>query len=302
MKILGLWVSEYSSGSTDERFVKPLKNLGHEVRVLPLETMGMEGKLLKEIEEWKPDILLHVPYSQSVRAEIIRYISFNTKTVTISWNGDDEWLMNYPWHLERIPIYNHCITTHEPSLKKYKDIDYDRVILGQWGFSAQDWKKGSGKKDIEVYFCGARTPERDRYIRDLKDCGVPIVFEGPGYSKEKISLQRMIKNYQRAKIGLNFTLGVKENFVYTQVKARNFEIPATGTFMLTEQCPDLKRFYKENEIETFKDSESLVKQIAYFLKNDFTREKIASAGYKSSKQNSYENIFKSLLKQVKGVK
>jgi spore maturation protein CgeB len=303
MKVLGLWVCDYYSGSSSERFRNPILNIGHELKVIPLEKPGMEAELLKTVEEWKPDFLFHVPYGATLRPEILKFISYKTYTVTIAWNGDDEWqFATDEGHKQRIQDYNYCVTTDERALEHYRESGYERVFLSHWGYSPKDWRQGNGKKSVDVYFCGARTPERDRYIRDVKDAGLPIVFEGPGYSKQKIDLPKMVKNYQRARIGLNFTLGIKKDHVYTQVKARNFEIPATGTFQLSEQSRGLDRFFLPGqEIETFKNSEELIKKIKLYLREEKRREEIAAGGHAAVKKFTYENALRPIFEAAKRV-
>jgi len=301
MKILGLWVSKYFSGSNDERFVRPLEALGHEVKVVALEDAGVEARLLKAISSFNPDVILHVPYPGTVRLEVLRAISFESPIVTICWNGDDEWAFadSNMKNVETSKAHNWVVTTDETAVKKYRDAGITRLILKSWGFSGKDWTKKKTKKDIDFYFCGQKTPLRDHYLRALKDAGHNVLIHGAGYSNP-IPLDEMIQNYRRAKIGLNFTGGDKNGFVYHQVKARNFEIAAVGTFQLTEWAPGLARLFNNGtNIECFKDTRDLLKKAAKFIKDDDYRAGIAERGYLKARQYSYETIFKDILEKTR---
>ena len=286
-RILALWVVNYYSGSTSERFVKPLKRLGYEVDVIPLESKTVDMELVLNAPKY--DLLLHLPYPNTVRPEIIKSLPIKT----IAWNGDDEWFwQKFPKFSKQIAkSHDFCITTFEPALK-----NYGNGILASWGHSS-DWKPKKVKKDIDVYFCGAKTDERDIYLEQLKQYGIKAEVDGPGYSR-KIPLRNMIDKYRRAKIGLSFLMGKKDRYYY-QVKARTFEIPAVGTFQLSEGSPELARLFNDNEIKIFWNEGELIKKIEYYLKHDDEREKIAKAGHEKNKQYSYEKIFKRCFKEIK---
>lgn len=298
-KILGLWVDNYYSGSTTERFKKPLESLGYSVNVIDLFSKGVEAELIKQAASY--DYLIHVPYPGSVRLELIHSLKEKHGIKTIVWNGDDEWMFSnasnsfHPLLLSK--AHDYTITTSEEAFHKYPESS--KVILAQWGYSASDWVRRKVKKTIDVYFCGARNKHRDIYIRTLLDSGVKVVFQGPEYSKSKISLDEMIRNYRAARIGLNFTVGAKNCKEYGQVKARNFEIPAVGTFQLSEHCSELPNYFKyKKEIAVFSSPKELLEKIKYYLGNEEERETIALAGHKRNKDYSYEKIFKRIFEEI----
>lgn len=303
MKIIGLWVSKYFSGSTDERFLKPLQNLGHEVLIVNLEDPGVEGRLLKAIETFKPDVILHVPYPNSIRKEVLKNISFNSEIVTICWNGDDEWAWDAAegsFHpSELCKVHNWVVTTDPKAVERYAKLDFKRVILKSWGYSSQDWSKKKVKKEIDVYFCGQKTPERDYFLRGLRDQDIKVIIHGAGYS-DPILLSDMIENYRRARIGINFVTGKKKEFVYQQMKARNFEIPAAGTFILTENLPDLKEYFKPGfHLDTFSSPSQMINKVKFYLKNENIREQMAVRAQERVRRYSYETIFKDVLSLTK---
>lgn len=299
MKILCLWVNEYLSGSTSERFTEPLKRIGHSVEIVPLETGKAEGEAMSMVRSGKVDLVFHLPYKVSFRPEIMQKIS-SLGITTIAWNGDDEWM----WkdspedHKRIIKAHKYCVTTHKDALKNYDEIGFKNVFLESWGFDPGVWNKKNVKKEIPVFFCGSANPTRNQMIKDIQREGIQVVCCGPGYSK-KLPLSDMVNCYRKAKIALNFVKGERGGFFYEQVKARNFEIPAVGTFQLSESCQELNRFFGPMDLETFKTPKEAAQKIRYFLENEEEREKIAQKGYEKAKSFSYDSIFRRVLKEIK---
>ena len=291
MRILCLWVDKYFSGSTSERFLKPLKALGHQCTVMPLEDGNVEKRLFEATNVDNYDMLLHLPYPNTMRLEIIQHLPIRT----VAWNGDDEhyWQIHPEFAKKIEETHDYCITTYKPALERYRN-----GILGSWGYS-DDWAPKKTEKDIDIYFCGSKTPIRDMYIEALIDAGFKIVLDGSGYSG-KVPFKTMIDRYRRAKIGLNFVTENKDKFIYQQVKARTFEIPAVGTFMLSENCREIHDYFRQQiDFDTFIDTKSLVRLCKYYLKENIKRELIAKSGHKRNKKYSYELMFDRVFKEIK---
>lgn len=317
MHIAILCVTNYYSGTAEQFFKSAIESLGHKVTIVSMDEPGAEGKVLSQ----KNDILLHIPYPDKFRQEIMRAITKNGKTVTLGWMGDDEWLWNSnAQHSPKFIAndYSYCITTSRDSLKNYESIGCKNVILSQWGYSAKDWKRSKAKKEIDVYFCGAKSEERDFYIQKLMEEKINIVVDGLEYGvssydkfyrpfvqekgewvKSKLSFDEMAKRTGMAKIALNFNFGVRDGKLYEQIKQRMFEIPATGTFQLAYGANEVGRYFKPGvEIDTFRSPSEMVKKINYYLKHEKEREQIARKGYVTNKVNSYEKIFKKIFEEI----
>jgi spore maturation protein CgeB len=239
---------------------------------------------------------------------------------TMDWEGDDEWLWdtNHAHHPSLMsPCHKWTVTTHEASIPKYTKIGV-KPILAQWGYSEQEWKPKSKNKDIDVYFCGAKNPERDKYIKRLCNIGVNYSVDGPGYGfhknpknktkepvingkpvKGKVSFADMVDKYQRAKISVSFLMGSGQKKEYTQVKARAFEVPASGSFSLVSFCPEIERFFKVGEeIDMFKSEDEMEDKIKFYLRRNALREKMARKAQQRNLEYSYEKIFKRIFKEI----
>jgi spore maturation protein CgeB len=316
--IYPLWLTKYPSGTGEEFFKSSLKTLA-EVETIGLDHHGVEIELLEKLEKRRADLIFHVPYRDYFRPEIMAEITAMGHN-TLDWQGDDEWLWNTE-HYHRpdrmSPCHKWTVTTHEASIPKYQKLGIT-PILSQWGYSEQEWKPKSFNRDIDVYFCGAKNPERDKYIKRLCNSGVNFSVDGPGYGLHKnkknngkqvnvggrpcngkVSFSEMVNKYQRAKISVSFLMGSGQKIPYTQVKARCFEIPASGCFQLASYCPDLSRFFEVGtEIDMFKTEDEMEDKIKFYLRRTALREKMAKKAQRRNLEYSYEKIFKRLFKEI----
>jgi spore maturation protein CgeB len=89
------------------------------------------------------------------------------------------------------------------------------------------------------------------------------------------------------KIALVF-LSRRNNDTYTR---RCFEIPAAGTFMLSEHTDDLNSLFREGvEAEYFRNREELLSKVRYYLTHEQERRKIAEAGHARVLRDGHEAL------------
>ncbi len=80
---------------------------------------------------------------------------------------------------------------------------------------------------------------------------------------------------QQSKIVLNISRSTFYG-VETGLNLRIFETLASGGFLLTDYCDELKDLFSIGEhIETYRDSEDLNDKVSYYLKHEESRKKIA---------------------------
>jgi len=85
-----------------------------------------------------------------------------------------------------------------------------------------------------------------------------------------------------------------------QIKARNFEIPGCGGFLLTGLAEDLECYYEVNkEIACFHSVEELVDKAQYYLRNEDERAAIANAGrQRTLREHTYVHRFNEVFQHV----
>ena len=104
--------------------------------------------------------------------------------------------------------------------------------------------------------------------------------------------------YAGSKINLNISLkGIEGG-----TPQRIMDILGAGGFALTNYCFETAELFQEDkEIVMFRTPEELVDKVAYYLKHDREREKIAKAGReKVLKCYTYERKLKQLMEWVEG--
>lgn len=87
------------------------------------------------------------------------------------------------------------------------------------------------------------------------------------------------EDYNRALCGAKIALCFLSKLNRDTYTRRCFEIPASGTLMLSEYTPDLATLFKEGvEAEFFRSEAELVEKVEYYLANEDARARVADAG------------------------
>ena len=130
--------------------------------------------------------------------------------------------------------------------------------------------------------------DRKEYINFIKDNGIKVDCFGAGWRNKPVSEKKMLEIFKTSKMSLNFS---KSRGNEKQIKARVFEIIGAGGFCLSEDAPNISKFFKPNrQISLFKNKDELLKKINFYLKNPIIRNQIAQKGNINSRKN-YLNSF-----------
>lgn len=302
-------------------------------RILEISRKKWNAELLELVKKEKPDLFFAFMFTDelvfSVLDEIKKY------TVSLAWFSDDCWRFdNYSKYYA--PHFFWVITTYSQAVERYNKLGVKNVIHSQWAANTNLYKPILGNailRDIsDVSFIGAWSRPRQKIVSALQKAGINIKVYGGGWPNGRISEEEMIKLFSASKINLalnpapgyfnvnslgrlffrrsvdkivpdfHFLSNFKTwmNRGIRQIKARHFEIPACGGFLMTEMADNLNDYYKlEKEIVVYKNHNDLIDKIKYFLKNDAERKKIALAGYQRTiKDHVYENRFREIFKII----
>lgn len=154
-------------------------------------------------------------------------------------------------------------------------------------------------KKYEVVFIGHYEDDgRDEWIKYLLDQGISLTLYGPEWHRSKWF------DYFNEKCGTIRTLGMEYNRVINESKIalvflsalnsdtytrRCFEIPATGTFMLSQFSDDLAGMFEPGrDADFFVSPEDLVAKIKFYLSNEDVREQIAHNGWVRVNRDGHE--------------
>jgi spore maturation protein CgeB len=260
-------------------------------------------RINKDLISWvkmeKPD-LIFVYRGNYIYPKTIQELR-KTGALVFGYNNDDPFSEKHPFYLFRhfrksVPFYDHIFVYRYKNVDDYQRVGYYRVsLLRSYYIKEKNFpieKLPTNEYVCDVIFVGHYENDgRDEYIKAILDSGIAFKLFGgsswlmskyynffykrlgePKYLGEAYNLA-----LNSAKIALCF-LSKLNNDTYTR---RNFEIPATKTFMLSEYSDDLNSMFQEGkEAEYFRNKEEMLEKIKYYLIHDKEREKIAEAGYK----------------------
>ena len=295
----------------------------------------LQANLLALVEKEKPDIVFFVFFEHEIRPETLEKLS--KQCTTVNWFCDDYWRFNsFTRHIA--PKLSYSVTVDKFSLCRYKKIGYRNVIFSQWAAfdyaKNPDFQGIQFKYDIS--FVGGKNHTREWMVSELINSGYKIECFGTGWKNGRVSYDQMKEIFLSSKINLNLSNSVPWNLRFFQftirtmivsilkfdlkklrkclswltylvtgnkrgesVKARNFEITGCGGFQLTHNAPAIEDYYHiGKEIAVFSDLNDLKLQIDYYLANEETRNNIRDAGYKRTKEYTYEKRLKNIFDEI----
>lgn len=300
-------------------------------RILKLGREKGNAELLSLVKKEKPDLFFAFMFTDELSKPILEEIK--KYTISIAWFSDDHWRFdNYSKYYAS--HFTWAVTTYFQAVKKYHQLGIKNVIHSQWAANINIYKPIiRGSISIDVSFVGGWSRPRQKIVSALEKAGINVKVYGSGWPNGRISEEEMIKIFSNSKINLalnpapgyfnvnslgrllfrrsldkivpdfNFydNFQVWMNRGIRQIKARHFEIPACGGFLMTEMADNLGDYYDiGKEIVIYKNANDLIDKIKYFLKNDAERKKIALAGYQRTlKDSTYEKRFKAVFEKTK---
>lgn len=282
-------------------FIPALRNLGHEVghfeswnRSMYADFAELNQRLIAEILSFRPDILFTVQMEYEIWIETLDFIR-SLNIITISWAADDTWKYR---EVSRFiaPSYHAMTTTYSHILPKYHAEGIQHAFLTQWAANSASLQEPlpASQCKYPVSFIGQAHGDRRKRIEQLRSNGVDVVCFGHGWENGPVSTAEYAQIIRSSVISLNFANSRGKK----QLKARCFEVPGAGGFLLTEAVEDLDLYYRLNEeIAVFHDGEELLEAISYYLRYPDRRDSVAIAGYRRTLENHlYEHRMEEIIR------
>ena len=160
------------------------------------------------------------------------------------------------------------------------------------GFDPDVFKFKHGvQKDIDIFFAGTKTRERNLLVQKIRDQGFNIVCYGHGWNRPPVYHHQLVDLYNRSKLVLNFCRDGNGFSV------RVFQVMATKAVMVSEYCQDLDFFFRNNiDIVWFNSKDDMLKKIRKLIVDTKTREKVAQNGFDLvTKKHSWESVLKKII-------
>ena len=262
--------------------------------------------LEKAVAEFRPDILF-VIRGNSFDRDFLKILrsKYETKNLVGWWTEAPKW---FDALKADASTYDKYFCIHKAGYTEADNIEYFPALAVDNHLYRKIVPIPQVQRD--VVFVGVWNEQRQKVIEGIS--GFPVSIYGPKWKAKNVfnpSIRRMIKQkaiwgedlvklYNCSKIGLNITSWNDKKL--SGLNMRVFDIPACGTFLLTDSSEELEEYFNIGyDIEVYRDLEELRDKLKYYLKNDTARAKIAANGYnKVCKLPTYQDKMKDWLIKV----
>ncbi len=216
-------------------------------------------------------VVFDVDYFKFINFFFIENIDVEKK---ILWTGDD-----FELHEINSITASACdlvLTTCPLSALKYREKGYDSLVL-----HGEDGKINNNqdlKKEIDVLFFGAVTPERKEILDYIVGRGILLKNIGHEEHASQLPKDELLKFISKSKIILNLSKSrttsvqnyASENIYkfYYQFKGRIIMAGLNGVACVSEYSPGQELFFTKDEVPTFFTKEECVKILKKILQND----------------------------------
>lgn len=300
-------------------------------RILEVGREKFNQELLDLVIREKPDLFFAFMYTDEL--DFLTLEKIKKHTVSLAWFSDDHWRF-HNYSRRYAPVFSFVSTTYSKAVDWFKAQGSNNVLRSQWAANINLYKplSDSSKKNIDVGFVGGWNYPRGEIMKELKKRGILVQEYGSGWERGRVSHEEMISIFARSKINLALNpaqglwnknslgrilfrrsldkivpdfhlISNLQSFFrrgIQQIKARHFEIPACGGFLLTTAADDLATYFKiGKEIVLYEGMDDFIEKIHYYLQHEEEREQIAKAGYERViQEHTYEKRFQELFRKM----
>jgi spore maturation protein CgeB len=288
-------------------FLPSLRALGHETDIFDSFDRGaysdfadLNRRLVSAVADMRPDLLFCVLMHYEVWTETLDLLRSQTPVAVLHWGTDDSWKFRQ-FSRFLAPHVDVHVTTDKAAFAMAQQSGLNNVALSQWAASDAGLAAPitSTECAYEVSFVGAAYGERRSLVEAIRKKGIAVSCFGHGWENGPVSAADVQSIYRRSRISINIAEaswqlgGVRSR----QIKARSFEVPGAGGFLLTQVVPGLGDYFDlDREIATFEGPDELEARIRQFLENPEQRDQRARNGHaRVARDHTYARRFKPLI-------
>lgn len=260
--------------------------------------------LIEEIKKTLPDTLFvfRGTHIQGKTIEELRALFKDMKIVI--YNHDDPFSPNYPrwkpWRhfIDSIPLSDLVLAHRHRNFTEYFKNGATKVeLLRTWFIPERNHPIEFSPEEVKKYGCDVafvghyEDDGRVEYLEEIARQGWNLKLYGahhewgPALSKSS-ELRSQIPTklvwgaeYNKALAGAKIAMCFLSKLNRDTYATRCFEIPATGSMLLSEYTDDLASIFKEGEhVEFFRTPKEMADKLKFYLTNEPLRKKIAEAG------------------------
>ncbi|MBV8210699.1 MAG: glycosyltransferase [Burkholderiaceae bacterium] len=295
-------------------FLPALERLGHQIAFFEsFDRNAWSGfpdlnrSLLATVEREQPDVVLCVLMGYEVWSETIDLIRALRGPILINWSTDDSWKYREFSRLiaRHFDLY---VTTDERAFIRSRRDGLDNFVLSQWAANAAALAapKPAAQCGVPVSFVGTAYGNRPAWIAQLRGRGIDVQCFGHGWPRGAVPADEIPRIVRDSVISLNFgdsppmrrTAGAGP--AGRQIKARIFEVPGAGGFLITEAVGGIERYYVPGqEIAVFEGLDDLVAKIRHYLAHPDERDAAALRAFeRTRREHTYDLRFADLLQRA----
>jgi hypothetical protein len=280
-----------------DRFViRRVNKLAHNLRIIPKSRNLFEdhpwshmnyrsSRLHSAIADYDPDLVF-----------LIRGLGFRSwamqgaRTKLGWWVEADE---RVDEALKEVPWFDGYFFINSSSVEAARRTGHPHIHYLPHAVDPAVFRQLSGvPRDIDFSFVGLWSKKRQHFLETALDVSANGAVYGPKwYAKtfKDARFRRIVKGryiggeplvrlYNRTKVVINVTnWGAAAG--RSGMTMRAFEVPATGTLLLTDHSIEIARAVTPGEhVETFTDLEDFQRKLHLYLSNEAARERIAAQG------------------------
>lgn len=301
-------------------------NLGHEVRYIDTNTRSlpvigtkvgvgrMRGRFIDAVDRTDPDVVFVIKGDDLPRSTI-EEAKRTVDATFCNWNPDNPYMTRsmertLDMYLDAIPAYDLIFIWSTELFSDLREYGAKQVEHLPFGFDPTVHYPAPVTADYEadVAFVGHPSPKRKRLMKALTDLDVDLAIYGDYW--ERWSMARRLRQHARdgtiygekycsAFCSADIVVNVVSDHNLDAYNMRSFEIPATGSFMLTSDTDGQRSIFTEGtEAAYYEDEEELKQSVRYFIAHSDERDSIASAGITSVSNHSYADRMSTVLETV----
>ena len=135
---------------------------------------------------------------------------------------------------------------------------------------------------------GRWTPRRHVILNQLAGTDPYRIMRRPALAQTLQGGEVYGDDYARALSGARIGLGLLRTVCPDQHTTRTFEIPACGSLLLADRTDEHQAFFEEGvEADFFSSTEEMLDKIAFYIRNEDVRSRVAMAGIERCRRSKY---------------
>jgi spore maturation protein CgeB len=297
-------------GYEHANFMPAFAALGHQVELFDSfdrqqysDFADLNLRLIEHIRAFQPDVIFCVLMSYEVWLETLDLIRSKSPAAVVNWGTDDSWKFSQfsRYLADHVDLH---VTTHAASMSEAEKFGINNIMVSQWAAASSRLAEPLPSRacDYDVSFVGAAYGSRRARVKAMARRGIDVTCFGHGWERGPVGSKDIDWVYRSSRVSLNFAdSGLKLLGISLarsrQVKARTFEVPGAGGFLLTEESQSLAQYFSiGTEMITYHDDDEIAEKIRYFLNHPDERDVIARAGHQRVRRDHlYEARFAPIL-------